>query len=266
MIVTKKGIKRNFGISPFRPSTISLFLKTISSNSHSKDEATTTGSLSATVEEDQQQQQPNATAATNTARYNGPQYPNEMNQKQKEIYQSILKSRPNTGISGPFGPWLSIPAIAEPASQLGKVLRYDTSLSHRESELIILLTATKMKSNTEFQIHKGEALKAGLSMDLISAIHSCSGDNNDFSFETVMKNVIPLLEHKNNSSNNRREKAIVAFTAELLDTGTVSDKTYESTKVCLDNKDSVLVEITSIIGYYTYVAYTLNVFRIPFSK
>jgi alkylhydroperoxidase family enzyme len=27
--------------------------------------------------------------------------------------------------------------------------------------------------------------------------------------------------------------------------------------------DSVLVEITSIVGYYTFCAYTLNLFQIP---
>ena len=55
---------------------------------------------------------------------------------------------------------------------------------------------------------------------------------------------------------------IALFAAELLDTNTVSDETYERTKQVLDGQDSVLVEITAIIGYYSYVAYTLNVFKI----
>lgn len=190
--------------------------------------------------------------SSTTPRYNGP-HPNEMNHKQKEIHDYILKSRPSTGLSGPFGPWLAVPEIAEPASQLGKACRYDTSLSLRESELVILLTGAKMRCSTEFNIHKGEALKAGISMEIISAIPR----DDDFSLETVQRKLIPLLE-------NSREKAILNFTAELLETSTVSDKTYFDTKTALDNKDSVLVEITSITGYYTYVAYTLNVFRIPF--
>ena len=232
MIATKRGIQRNFGL---------LVLKSIRT-SHSKNENKTKGSLVASIENQHRHQQNPAPASASAsapapapapARYNGPKYPSEMNQKQKGIYNSILKSRPNTGISGPFGPWLSVEAIAEPASQLGKVLRYDTSLSFRESELIILLTASKMKSNTEFQIHRGEALKAGIGMDLIATIRRPL-DEIDLSLETIKKHVIELLD-------NDREKAIVAFTSELLDTSTVSDETYESTKACCDNKDSVLV-------------------------
>ena len=184
-------------------------------------------------------------------RYNGPKL-EDMTEKQKEIRDMIIKSRPRTGLSGPFGPWLAIPEIAEPASTLGKACRYDTSLSFRESELVILLTGAKMKSNTEFEIHTGEALKAGLTMDIINAIPR----DDDFSISAVQSQLVPLLD-------NDREKNIVKFTTELLDTCTVSDETYATTKSALDNKDSVLVEITSITGYYTYVSYTLNVFQIP---
>mmetsp|Transcript_23607 Transcript_23607/g.50965 ORF Transcript_23607/g.50965 Transcript_23607/m.50965 type:complete len:92 (-) Transcript_23607:1714-1989(-) len=63
-------------------------------------------------------------------------------------------------------------------------------------------------------------------------------------------------------TEKKREVAIVQFAAELLDGNTVSDETYATTKEILDGNDSVLVEITSIIGYYAYVAYTLNVFKI----
>jgi len=175
-----------------------------------------------------------------------------MNNRQKEIRDYILSSRPTTGLSGPFGPWLAIPEIAEPASQLGKACRYDTSLSFRESELVILLTGAKMRSPTEFAIHTGEALKAGIARDVIDAIPR----DDDFSVEAVKEMLLPKL-------NDDREAAIVAFAAELLDTSTVSDETYEKTKAAAENMDSVLVEITSIVGYYVYVSYTLNVFRIP---
>ena len=184
-------------------------------------------------------------------RYNGPQ-PNEMNDRQKEIHDYILRSRPTTGLSGPFGPWLAIPEIAEPASQLGRACRYDTSLSSRESELVILLTGAKMRSRTEFAIHTGEALKAGIDIDVIDAIPR----DDDFSVEAVREMLLPMLD-------NDREIAIASFAAELLQTSTVSDETYQKTKAAVDNKDSVLVEITSIVGYYVYVSYTLNVFQIP---
>jgi len=218
-------------------------------------------------------------------RYNGPSLA-EMTTEQKSLHQDIVQSRPRTGISGPFGPWLAIPSIARPAQSLGLACRYGTSLSKRESELIILLTAAKMKSDTEFQIHVGEALQAGISQDIISSIPRNTQTENSFSFTNVKKTVLPALfqhyhtqrrttrmmtpHHPPSSSVTEdlplaytRETAIVCFTAALLEHMTVSEDIYNHTKQVLGGKDSTIVEMTSIIGYYTYVAFTLNVFRIP---
>jgi 4-carboxymuconolactone decarboxylase len=174
---------------------------------------------------------------------------------------------------------LTVPAIAKPAQSLGRACRYGTSLTRRESELVILLTGAKFRSHAEFDIHVREALKEGLSMSVIRAIPR----DNDFSFCNVMRQVVPLLrrretttisstsKHAHDNIHLVREEAIVKFTAELLDTSTVSDDSYAATKrACCtgpdpdrNTGDKVIVEITSIIGYYAYVAYTLNVFRLP---
>ncbi len=178
-----------------------------------------------------------------------------MTDEQKKIRDAIVATRKRTGLSGPFGPWLAVPAIAEPAQALGRACRYGTSLSFKESELVILLTGAKTKSHAEFDIHVGEALRAGWSLDFIQAIPR----DDEFSLEKVKSILVPMLK-------DEREMAIALFTAELLGSYTVSDETYETTKKVMDGKDSVLVEIVSISGYYTYVAYTLNVFRIPSAK
>mmetsp|Transcript_5679 Transcript_5679/g.7799 ORF Transcript_5679/g.7799 Transcript_5679/m.7799 type:complete len:210 (+) Transcript_5679:139-768(+) len=186
------------------------------------------------------------------ARYNGPTEV-EMTDEQRSIRNSIVESRPRTGISGPFGPWIAVPPIAGPSQELGKACRYGTSLSMRESELVILLTGAKHKSHSEFDIHQGEALRAGLGLEVLEAIPR----DDEFSLQNVKDKVIPLLKQ------GEREVAIALFAAELLETSTVSGETYNATKEALNGKDSVIVEITSIIGYYTYCAYTLNVFNIP---
>lgn len=205
-------------------------------------------------------------------RYSGPSDENggTMTDEQRQIRDAILKSRPRTGLSGPFGPWLAIPAIADPAQALGRACRYGTSLSQRESELVILLTGAKTRSHAEFDIHVGEALNAGLSMNLIVAIPR----DDEFSLAAVKERLIPLLTSSEDNTNDdissgagsvnhERERAIALFAAELLETCTVSDETYAATKLALGREDSVLVEITSIVGYYTFVSYTLNVFQIP---
>ncbi|GFH53456.1 hypothetical protein CTEN210_09932 [Chaetoceros tenuissimus] len=195
-------------------------------------------------------------------RYTGPKE-KDLTQEQKDIRDEILSTRKRTGLAGPFGPWLARPNIASPAQKLGKACRYDTNLSFRESELVILLTASKFKSHAEFDIHQGEALRAGLSLDVIQSIPR----DDEFSHDVAIRRISCTLEKevdegKSSAHGLQREIAIVCFTAELLDTATVSDDTYQRTKQILGG-DEVLVDITSIVGYYTYVAYTLNVFKIP---
>lgn len=202
------------------------------------------------------------TAAHRQPRYAGPTDA-ELTDEQRQIRSAVLASRPRTGLSGPFGPWLAVPHIAGPAQALGKACRYGTSLSLRESELVILLTGARMRSHAEFDIHVGEALKAGLAMDVIAAIPR----DDRFSVAAVRERVLPLLDVPGNQ-NVEREKAIVLFTAKLLQDCTVSDRQYDATKRILGGKDSVLVEITSIIGYYQYVALVRACVRkfVPFVK
>ena len=201
-------------------------------------------------------------------RYSGPR-PSEMTPEQLSMRDSILSSRPTTGLSGPFGPWLGVPKIAGPAQQLGSAVRYGTSLSVRESELVILLTGAKFESATEFEIHVGEARRAGIGWDVIRSI-----PRKGFSLEKVKECVIPMLEKEHDDGNvnppemaheksKAREVAIVLFASELLHTNTVCDETYAETRRLLDGRDSALVEITAIVGYYAFVSYTLNVFKIP---
>ncbi len=270
-ISTAPKFETSFQVMSLRsPDTLSLF-KRVPSPTYDSQRNTRSRKVSATTTSTALSAIP-ATSVTNDRqqhvytsrafkpRYTGPQEDN-MTQEQKHIRQVILETRPRTGLSGPFGPWLAVPDIANPAQLLGRACRYGTTLSFRESELIILLTGAKTKSHAEFDIHVGEAIKAGIAMDIINAIPR----DDDFSYAAVMERVVPLLKSDDGVGMNAREWAIVQFTAELLDTYTVSDYTYAITKQALGNQDSVLVEITSIVGYYTYVSYTLNVFQIPSS-
>lgn len=191
-------------------------------------------------------------------RYLGPT--ENLTEEQIAIRESILKTRPGTGLQGPFGPWLSVPSIAQPAQALGRACRYGTSLRKKESELVILLVGAKLDSVTEIQIHIGEATKAGYAMDLMGVLPILGArqkKRGSPSFlQDVQTHVLPLL-------STPRERNIAVFAAELLDTNHVSDTTYASTKEAVDGQDSVLVEITSIVGYYSFVCLTLNVFQIP---
>jgi len=201
------------------------------------------------------EQEHNFTSRSIVPRYLGPmEY--ELTPAQRKIYDSIVKTRSTGFRAGPFGPWLACPDIANPAQELGRVCRYGTSLSWYESELVILFTGAVHKSHSEFDIHVKEAIKAGIPIEVIKAIPR----DDQFTKRAVTDRVVPLLR---TAENPARAVAIATFTSELLETSMVSDETYRKTLEALDGKQSTLVEITSIVGYYTFVAYTLNVFRIP---
>jgi hypothetical protein len=62
-----------------------------------------------------------ATSTNFQPHYTGPPT-SSLTPEQQSIRSSILASRPTTRLSGPFGPWLAIPQIAEPSQQLGKAV------------------------------------------------------------------------------------------------------------------------------------------------
>ena len=59
----------------------------------------------------------------------------------------------------------------------------------------------------------------------------------------------------------KEQRAIYDFIAELHKTKRVADKTYTRAHALFG--DEGMVEFVGIIGYYTLVAMTLNVFRMP---
>ncbi len=114
-----------------------------------------------------------------------------------------------------------------------------------------------------------EALDAGVDMEIIKSIPR----DGEFTMENVEKKLLPtILKIEGDGNGDDKERGngyknyvLVRFvTAILCHSGVICDELYEEAKKVLgEGKDEVLVEITSIVGYYTFVAYTLNVFRIP---
>ena len=68
-----------------------------------------------------------------------PLKPDEMSEDQKIIADEIIASRGE--IAGPFIPWLRNAELADSNKKLGSFCRFNTSLSPRLSEFIILIVA-----------------------------------------------------------------------------------------------------------------------------
>ncbi len=164
--------------------------------------------------------------------------PETMTDEQLAVYNTVV-SGPRGRMVGPLRAALHNPELAAPWQQLGSVLRYNTSLPPELNELAILLTARRWNSEVEWSIHKSEALKVGLNAEIIDAI----GLGNSPTFAEV------------DSLN------IYEFCRQLLLYGTTDDAAYQ---LVLNRWSEVgIVELTALVGYYSMVAMTLNVHKIP---
>ncbi len=154
----------------------------------------------------------------------------------QRTYDEILAARGS--ISGPFRAWLHSPEFTRRATQLGEFLRYHTSLPPRQSELVILITAQLQKSPVEWEIHEPLARKAGVPVEIISALAA---------------DARPIFD-------NDADEALYEFCTQLHRDHTSDELTVR--KVTATFGEKAVIEIIGLCGYYTMVAMTLNALAI----
>jgi 4-carboxymuconolactone decarboxylase len=164
--------------------------------------------------------------------------PEEMNPAQRKIYDDMMASR-GTWLNGPYAPMLHQPRMAAPAAELGEFLRYHTSLGPPLSELAIIVVARFWDSDFEWYQHSRIALKSGVPTDIVSAIAA----------------------NQRPASLDERQTAIYDYTRALLETHRVPDDVYDRAKALFGVTG--VVELTGLIGYYTFIALTLVAHEVP---
>jgi 4-carboxymuconolactone decarboxylase len=166
-----------------------------------------------------------------------PLSPGSMTDQQKRVYDAIV-SGPRGGVRGPLAVWLHRPELANYAQALGQYCRFETSLPPRLSELAILTTARAWNSEFEWAAHKPIALKAGVSAEIVEAIRSGQDPN----FE------------------NEDEACVYTFSKTLHAERSIGDALYARTVSALG--DEAVVDLTAVLGYYTLISMTINVFDV----
>lgn len=141
-------------------------------------------------------------------------------------------------VPAPMIAWLQNPDLARRGQKLGELLRYQTTLEPRLSELAILVCARHWTSHHEWSAHKREGLKAGMDPKVIAAIAARR---------------TPALA-------NEREQLVHDVSRTLLATGRVPQPLYAQAVAVLDERR--MVELVGILGYYCLVALTLNAFEL----
>ena len=161
----------------------------------------------------------------------------EMNPAQKRVHDQIIAGARGR-FGGPFQLLIRAPEICEHAAKLGEHLRWGTSLSDRLSELAIITTARFWRAQYEWYAHAPLAEKAGVPSAAIEAIRTGG---------------TPLFTAKD-------EALVHRLCSEIFRTQRLSDDSFNAAIAGLGEQG--LVEVIGIIGYYTLIANTLNVFQV----
>lgn len=163
--------------------------------------------------------------------------PAEMTPEQRRVHDLIVAGRRGQ-FGGPFQLLIRAPEICEHAAKLGEHLRWSTSLPARLSELAIITTARFWRAQYEWYAHAPLAEKAGVPAAAIEAIRRGDAPRFDKPDEALVHAVCTDLQKTQRLSDARFAEAIKT----LGETG--------------------LVEIIALIGYYTLIGNTLNVFAV----
>ncbi len=164
--------------------------------------------------------------------------PDTMDPDQRRVYDKMVAG-PRGKVQGPIRAVIHNAELADRWQALGALLRYNTSLPARQSELAILVTGRACQSPFEWYAHRIEAEKIGIDVSIIEAL--------------LVQTMPPGLSGD--------DAAIVQFASELNRTKSVSDATYADALARFGER--TVVELTALVGYYTMVAMTLNAHEIP---
>jgi len=165
--------------------------------------------------------------------------PEQMTDAQRTVCAQLVAGKRGR-VPPPFQALLASPELCGRAQALGEFLRYDTSLPPRLSELAILVTARFWTAQYEWHVHAMMAEKGGLDPRIISAI-------------AEKRDPLPWMKDD--------ERAVYAFARTLHETRNVDDATYAAALRQLGARGTV--ELVGLLGYYTLISMTLNVYEVP---
>jgi len=116
----------------------------------------------------------------------------------------------------------------------GDYLRLKPSIGTKLSELIILVTSREWTQDYEWYVHEPIAVKAGIGQEICDAI----------------------ADRRRPTGMREDEEIVYDFASELLRNRRVSDRTFDRADKRFGKKG--VVDLTGIVGYYTFLAMQLN--------
>jgi 4-carboxymuconolactone decarboxylase len=152
---------------------------------------------------------------------------------------AALMAGPRGGTRGPFAALLRSPVVADRVQALGEHLRFRSSIPPALNELAILVTAREWTAQFEWYAHHRLAMEAGLPAAIAAAIAA----------------------GQEPPGMDADQRLVWTFCTELHRDRGVCDATYAATAARFGEQG--VIDLVAVSGYYTLVAMTLNVSRVP---
>ena len=146
---------------------------------------------------------------------------------------------PDGSLRGPFSAWLHSPILGDAAQRLGEAVRFESTIPPVLRELAILTVAAKWQAQYEWWAHEKIARREGLDDHIIKNLKTRT--HPDFGDPT--------------------QAVVYTFAREVIDQQKVSDHHYKEAVEHLS--ETIVVELVILLGYYTLISMTLNVFEVP---
>jgi len=164
--------------------------------------------------------------------------PDVMDDAQRAAAQALIAG-PRKGVYGPFLPLLRTPALLDRVAKVGEYLRFESGLDARVRELVTCAVARHEGNQFEWLMHLPLAAKAGVDEGALDSIRVGARPR----------------------GLRADEECAFDFTMELLHTHGVSDPTYDAALARFG--EAGVVELTTLVGYFTMVNWLMNVARTP---
>lgn len=149
-----------------------------------------------------------------------------------------------SGLRGPIGVWMHSPVLAQAMFDVRQRVRYGSDRDQRLTELAIISTAREINNQYEYTAHEPLAIAAGLEQEIIDIVR--------FRRPVEGNPAIP--------SFGETEQVIVQFAREVISEERVSSETF-ARAIDIFGEEGVM-DLTGLIGYYSFVAITLKAFDV----
>ncbi|MEZ4621815.1 MAG: carboxymuconolactone decarboxylase family protein [Caldilineaceae bacterium] len=176
--------------------------------------------------------------------------PKEFTPAQQRIFDSITGGKRSAvsstgspltaegGLRGPFNALLYSPVIGDAVQRVGEAVRFEGTLPPQLRELAILTMAAEWQANFEWWAHERIARDVGVEEAVIDG---------------VKVGALP-------DTADAQQRMIYNFARDVIEHHQVSDERYTAAVAMLG--EAAIVELVLLLGYYSLIAMTLNVFAV----